>query len=284
MLELQLFYGILVLQIFLFSFYFPKLLLQRMQSILTNYPPQEYPLLYTSSVDECKIFHRRYALFNHLCMAFGIALVAGIVLNPEIMEASGAIMLPWGYFMLQMLPLLWLEVSQCSQLKQIRKGDFRTLKQASLTPRRLFNFISPLWIAIAVIAYFSLAVIGLHKHDYDINFSSDAMEKILILGATNIGFIVVVYFALYGKKKDPYMADKDRMKQIGVIVKTAVFTSIAMSLFAFATEVFDSQTQTTLLTIVMSIYCQAIAFTYLYLVLKTMKPEDVDFSVYQANE
>jgi hypothetical protein len=148
------------------------------------------------------------------------------------------------YFMVQVfLPLclvVWREVG----LNKVRKRSLLEGKRkATLQRRGLFDFVSPAIVFLAALSYFLFAawVIHIQQHPFP-RFS----------GLINIGIITlvyalqasVVYAVLYGKKPNPFETHAGRVRMIGLVVKSCVYSCIACVVFCslnFALGLLDLQ-------------------------------------------
>ena len=93
----------------------------------------------------------------------------------------------------------------------------------------------------------------------------------------------VYWNVINGKKLDPHQATQDRLKHISITVKTAIFVSIAVSIFLSVHMLVKIYEIHFIQPLIMSIYCQAIVWGSTYKRLEGMKLKDMDFSVYKDN-
>ena len=273
------FYFIFISQIFLVSWYFPRLFLERMQTVLEKYPASEYPKLYIKSQESFQKRRRKFALVNQILLIAGFSLFSAIVMWDYKTTDEISPMIPWAYFMLQMMPMLWLEISECKYFKAMREANTSTQKAANIRPRHLFDFISKNMLIIALaMMLFAFAMVFVK---YGLN--SGAFENIIIILATNVFFGVMIYWNIYGRKQDPYQANKDRLQGIKVNVITAVYVSIAVSVFLSVQMLMNIYDAKYLQPSVMSIYCQLIVWFSTKTRLDGLKLENIDFSVYKTS-
>ena len=287
MIENSLFYPLFVSQIFLFSYYFPKKIYKRMQTIYNNYPPSEYPKLYPKSSEHYYRGQEKYRLINQGTLYLGIIAIIGIFYWDYITETKLSSFLPWTYFMLQMFPIMLMEIADFSNFKEMRKSDLRTKKIAELNPRRLFDFVSPAIVTAAIVLYAFAIIFDILKnqeiHQFNFTFSSQTVLAGMFLTLGNLFFLIMIFWQLHGKKLNPYQSNEDRVKQIGVSIKSAVYVSIWMSLFFIANEAVDDTKYEYLQSNIMSIYCQLIAIASITTMLKNVKVENINFDVYKNN-
>jgi len=248
-----------------------------MQTVMTSYPPDEYPKLYSGSIRAYKKTQQRYRFINRVLFTFGFSLMSAIVMWDYTTKGRISEMIPWAYFMLQMIPLMWLEVKEFKYFKAMRKGNTNTKKTATITPRRLFDFISPKLMGFALVMMLIAFSLVLVKY----GFSDKAFENIIIIFATNFFFAGIIYWNIYGTKQNPYQSSEDRIKLIKITVKSLVYVSIGVSIFLSVQMLIKIYDLNHLKTSVMSIYCQLIMWASVGNRLKQLKLEDIDFNVYK---
>jgi len=278
-----LFYFVFLSQILLVSYYYPKQILSRVTHVLRTYPPSEYPKLYLKDMAYYKIGQTVYRFVNLIILAIGfiILVIIGIWDNSSNGKISEAI--PVAYFFVQMAPLLIMEASSFAYFKLMRKADIRTTRKADLQPRRLFDFVSPIFVTIAVFLF--IVCIGFYHTINPFRFdpSNDTFVIAITMILSNLLFAGIIFWNLYGKKLDPYQAGKDRLKQIEITVKSLVYMSIAASIFLIIFEAMDEFNLDYLEPVLMSIYFQFIIFLGLGSMLRNYNMEDMNFDVYKEN-
>ena len=73
------FYIVFLGQILLTSWYFPRLLLGRMQRVLNDYPPETYPKLYPRPVEEYKIAQWKFRMVNRVVLGLGFVILFAVM-------------------------------------------------------------------------------------------------------------------------------------------------------------------------------------------------------------
>lgn len=273
------FYLIFIVQICLVSWYFPMLFLIRMSTVLEKYPASEYPKLYIKSENSFRKKQIKFDRVNRILLIVGFSLLSAIVMWDYKTTDELSPMIPWAYFMLQMMPMLWLEVSEYKYFKSMRNDNTSSKKAANIRPRHLFDFVSKTMLSFVLIMMLIAFAIVLMRY----GLSSKAFVNIIIILATNVFFAVMIYWTIYGKKQDPYQANKDRMQGIKVTVKSAVYVSIAVSIFLSVHMLIKIYDVGFLQPTVMSLYCQLIVWFSAKTRLEGLKLENIDFSVYKIN-
>ncbi len=280
-----LFYIVFLSQIFLLSFYLPGKILGRVKSVLEMYPASQYPKLYPRPVEEYKKGQRWYRLVNRaiLLLGFVILLALLFVVDHASFADDGFISEAWPavYGMIQFLPLMLLEFSEFSHFKLMRKANQDTTRKAELHPRRLTGFVSPAIIGLAVLLYAGSILLDLYWHDFVIQWDHDTTQRAIVLTVTNLFMAGFGAWHLHGRKLDPHQAFGDRAKQISANLKVLLYVSMAMSVFFMTTAADDVYDLDFLDASLLSLYFQVIAFVSIGHMLRSMRPEDMDFEVYR---
>jgi len=283
MLENILFYIVFTSQIFLLSYYYPKNIIRRIADILEKYPRVDYPKLYPKSVEETEKGQRIFNVLSKIILIIGLIILAIIVSWNYSYEGRMSEIIPVIYFMVQIIPFILLEISGFSYLRMMRKADSSTTRNAELAPRKLTNFISPVYIGIAVLMSLLCIAYFYSLYEFQFSFNNDTFIILLSLIMSNGLFIGIIYWNLYGKKLDPHQTAQYRMRQIGVTVKSLVFMSIAASIFLIAIKAVDQYNSNFLGAIIMSFYLQFVVFIGLGATLRTLKLENMNFDVYKED-
>ncbi len=276
-----LFYIVFLGQIFLVSYYFPKKITQRVSDLLDKFPASEYPKLYPQSVDKVVKGQITFKLLNKIILVVGLALlfVYGLMSADYDDNQKHAEGLPIFYGMLQFIPYILMEISGFKQFKLMKQSDQRTSRVAELQPRRLFDFISPLAFFSAVTLFIAYFLFDLYIHDFA--FTIDMIPRFIAISLCNLLFIGLTLRNLYGKKLDPFQANKDRLRQISAATRSMVSISIIASLFLMvsaAVEVFDLEHFEVIFN---SLYFQIIGIFGLGSTLQAMNLDEIDFDVYK---
>ena len=254
-----------------------------MRYVVKTYPQSKYPKLYPVSLDIVEKGQRNFRNMNLFILLAGFILVLiGVLSGYSANDSSDGIFLTI-YFLVQYSPMMLLEISEFKYFKLMRKANSRTTRKAELHPRRLFDFISPTFIGMAIFMYLAFMLFVLYIYQFQFHWGSKAFIMIILLTAGNLLFAGIIIWNLYGKKINPYQAYKDRLRQIELVVKTLVFMSIAMTTFLATSVVFDKFDSDNLMPTVMSLYLQLIAVISLGTVLRTFRIEDINFEVYKED-
>ncbi|MEM7049110.1 MAG: hypothetical protein AAF604_05600 [Acidobacteriota bacterium] len=271
-------FGIVFLgQIFFISWYFPGKIFDRVHHIRDTYPPQDYPKLYPNSAEYYKLgAWLLRATFRAVFILGFVVLAAVYFLDPR---DDGSVSEAWpaAYGALQFLPLMLLEIVSFTQFRQMRQSRAAHRRKASLQPRRLFDFVPPWLLALAV-----LAIVGQLAFDYWVHEFVWRWHQTAILLGTNLFLAGFGVWQLYGKKLDPHQATADRIRQSRAQLRSLVFVSIAMSLFFITTSADQVYDIDYLDAPLLSLYFQAITFLSVGYLLQSQPLENIDFEVYRA--
>lgn len=272
-------------QIFVSSWLFPRRILDRLQHVRTHYPPERYPKLYPGSSTSYEACMAVFRWSSRAILALGFAfLLAALLLDPGARSDQGHISEVWPavYGVIQFLPLVLIELLGFRQFRLMRQANRDTTRRAELRPRRLFDFVSPALLALAVLLMAAVIGLALHVHDYKLVWHSDAVQQSLVMIVTNLALIAVGTWKLYGRKIDPYQASRDRDRQIRAQLSSLLLISCALSLYlvwqtagdAFDLHAYDAAA--------ISLYFQIIVALSLGPVMRSQRFKDIDFEVYKA--
>lgn len=174
---------------------------------------------------------RRYCMLNMGLMALGFLLMSWLFNYMQRLDwDDGPVEALVGvYFMAQALPFGFVALVgyRYKGLKHLLLERKRT---AVLEPRGLFDFVSPLTVSVAIVAYllFVAYVIYIAQNPFP-GFSG----YITVAGITLVYLMnaFVVYWQLYGRKPNPFESHANRARTIGLGVKACVYSSIAIVTF-----------------------------------------------------
>jgi hypothetical protein len=108
-------------------------------------------------------------------------------------DGSIAELFPWVYFMVQMLPLILMEIYGFAYFRLMRKADLRTSRKAELHPRRLFGFVSPTIVVLAILMYIACLLFYYYIHQFQFQMSNDTFVISITLTACNILFAGIIF-------------------------------------------------------------------------------------------
>lgn len=271
------FYLVFFSQIFFVSGYLPYRILNRIKKIKRSYPSTEYPKLYPKSDDYYEKVQRNYRAMNQFLFVLGVG-VFYLILSQEIFPKGNISQwLPWGYFMLQMLPMVYLEKLELSNFKNMKLKNTDTTRTAMLNPRRLTDYVSFKIVIVSVFTYATTLFTAFYLYHLD----SKAIQMSVILTLVNLLFAVTVLFSLRAKKIDPHLCEDDLTRIKKTMLTSLFYVNIGISLFFAIILVVDKYELDFLQPVVMSIYTQAIVMVSFIPRLNALKLKDIDFDVYK---
>lgn len=281
------FYIVFLAQIILLSYVVPRKLLGRMQHVLRTYPPAEYPKLYPRPESHYHIAHDRFRLVNNAIFAIGLVVLFSIMflVDHSTFADDGYISeaFPAAYGMLQMVPLMILELSEFSHLKLMRRTNPSPTRRADLKRRRVTDLVSPALIATVLFIGAGSIFYDFYVHDFAVGWGHDTAQRTITLLVTNLALLAVGLWQVHGKKLDPHQTSEDRWRRAAVSIRSLLYVSIAMSIYfmtAAADDVYDIDA---LDAILMSVYFQVVVLISVVSVLNAVLPEEMNFDVYKVS-
>ena len=282
------FYAVFISQVFLLSYYYPRKIHQRIRYVLKNYPPAQYAKLYPMMSAELAEMKCRTGLnrFRNLSIAVALLgiglLITAFVQNwsPALFEVEAIVAL---YAMAQFIPIGILSITEYQQLKLMRMVNRSSKRTSNLQARRLFDFISPIFILLAIGLIVANSGLDIYLAAVDSKWDSDLLIKILSTNMVHVFFAAMIGYHLYGKKPNPLQSQKDRISEIQTLVKSAVFVSMAASAFFIFNTALDLFDASVLDGLAMSIYFQFIGVFGLGMLMRSMPIEQIDFEPYKTS-
>ena len=185
-------------------------------------------------------FLTRYRAVNMGIAVLGLLLLGGLFNYMRRLDwkDESVIALSAAYFMMQMLPLMFVSWLGFRLNKKHKRSLLEGKRKATLQRRGLFDFISPFVFFLAVSSY--LLVVAFVLYFQRKPFPGFALIGVLTL--TYASQIFLVYRTLYGKKANPFETHADHLHKIGLAVKTIFFGCILCSVFfafVFAVDLLD---------------------------------------------
>jgi len=286
-----LFYAIFISQIFLISYHYPKKTYERNLYVLRKYPAEAYPKLYRHSkfADPGKAVHRtirRYLYANITIAVLGLGLLTAMAASdyaPRDIKENEQIMFILLFFMVQTLPYMLLEISTHNWLKNMRNLAKNSTRKADLSPRKLFDFVPPLYLGAAILAFVIWAIYYLYNKGFTSPWDWQTYSTIVFMTSINIVFISLGYKFLRGKKLDPHQSYKDQRQLIKTTLRVFVFASILMSVQLVVFDAINQNGWDMYEPIAMSIYFQVVIIFGVGQILRMFKIEDIDFDVYKED-
>jgi hypothetical protein len=246
MIEVYAFLAMFTLQVLALSVVAPAALVKRIRAFLERYPAEQFPQLYFPG--SCIVVPdiNAYRALNWLAAAAGLVLLGWLytyMRRPDWddgpIEALGAV-----YLMVQCFPLVLLAFASAKVNKQLRAAFPEDKRKATLRPRGLFDFVSPLAVSLAVLAYFLFVALTIYVERDPFPGFAGAIVNIGLVTAMYAVTGFVVFMTLYAKKSNPLQTQADRMIAMGTVVKLCVYSCISGVVFLssnFALVLLDLQ-------------------------------------------
>jgi hypothetical protein len=236
--ETLLFCLVFLSQVLLISLFFARRLASRMRYVLASCPPSTHPKLYALPLDWHERRLRIFTSLNRAILVAGLAIIVALILATLNGAWDGAIVTPWStsgewdaaivipFFMLQMVPLVYAEVSGGTHNKAMAKAGPPPVRTAELRPRQLSDFISPAMLVTAALLYVAFVAFVLYYRRFEFPWFTAAGN---IAGVTFINLVMVasIAAALHGRRRDHYQVDQDRLAIMRSVVKGAALAAIA---------------------------------------------------------
>lgn len=286
---LAVFYVVFFGQIFLLSIYYPRKISGRVEHMLNNFPPSEYPKLYPSfhsesvKIEQFKM--KVYKLINYAIALVGLGLLVAMVLSGyRPAETGGDETFVMLYFFLQTIPLLYISWKEHCQYRLMRLTFDDKKRVADLKRRGLFDFVSPVYVVTAVLFHVAWLAFFIDSAGPVSAWESNHYVTLVVISGMNILYAVTIFSFASGKKLDPYKAPKDQMKHAESVIKVLVFSSILISVFLSITQAADQYAFEVFDPVLTSFYMQLCVIFGLGLVMKMQNIEEIDFEVYREQD
>lgn len=278
-----LFLAVFLGQIFVSSYYLPKLILGRLDRLRTEYPPERYPKLYPRSIESYAVSRALFMWSSRTIFVLGFVLLYfAFTVDGGSFADDGYISEAWPavYGLIQFIPLAAIELLGFRQFRLMREANTDTTRKADLRPRRLFEYVSPALLVLSLTLMAAVIGFDLYVHDFKLVWGSDAVQQAMVMLVTNMALVAVGLWQLYGRKLNPYQAAKDRARQTRAQLTSLLLLSCVLSVFFIWQTAGDAFNLHYLDASAMSLYFQIIVALSIGLVLRSVNFEDIDFDVY----
>lgn len=263
-------------QVLLVSLVFPRTIVRSMTHVLDNYPPSTHPRLYPRPVEHYERKRSTYRILNYMTLAIGFVVFAALTTADfDRKTYANAVFF---YFLLQLAPLLWIEYSLRVELKLMRELNTRSVRSAELSPRRLFDVMSPMLLWSIVFVYLGFWVFVAWFRQFDYPWFGGYLNN-LIITAMNVFFASILGWQMYGKKLNPHQTEEDRMRHTRRLALLLGFISIAATLYAVMTILLSASEYREFQPFARSLYFQVIAF----MSFQVYRLDNSDFDVYRED-
>jgi hypothetical protein len=174
---------------------------------------------------------RRLRLFGRLGLAtavIGLALLVAMIrymLRPDWTDGPLEAVVPF-YWMLQLLPTLLAAVTAHQFHAVLKKSRPPQKRSALLQPRRLFDFVPPSAVALAILVYFLYISLLLYIEQQPFpHFAGFAINAAMV---TFLYAVVAlsVYWTMRKMGCSPLQGLDDRMRSVGIAMRIGVYICI----------------------------------------------------------
>jgi hypothetical protein len=235
--EAYAFLAMFTVQILAGSVLFPERVIRRVRRWATESGSERFLQMYPKR-DFDKSIRLFVALFraaNIVAAMLGVLMLGWFFTQVRHPGSMGELKMPLvGYIFVQFAPLVLLALySVVRGFKSLFLPPQEPKRSAILQRRGLFDFVSPLAVALAALAYvgFIAFAIFLDLEIYgNASLSGECWTAIAAVTAIYALNTLVIYKYLYGRR-NPLQSHEGRVHSIAVNVKAAVYGSIAVACF-----------------------------------------------------
>jgi hypothetical protein len=235
MIEAYAFLAVFAIQILAMSVLYPAWFTRYLRLQASSIPAERLAQLYPG-VDSSlarERFLTRYRALNTGIAVFGLLLLGWLFSylrrlgwDDRLVEVLVGV-----YFLVQALLPLGLVIRHGVGFNMLHKSSLLEGKRKAILQRRgLFDFISPFVVVLAGLSYvlFVAFVIYIQPRPFPGFAGLTSIGVITLVYALQI---YVVYAVLYGKKPNPFETHAGRVRTIGLVVKSCVYSCIACVVF-----------------------------------------------------
>ncbi|UTW56066.1 hypothetical protein [Kordiimonas sp. SCSIO 12610] len=285
------FYLVCASQVFLISIYFPGKIVERIRYVLERFPPDEYPKLYPSPLDQISMAERSRGLTLFIQINRAIAIVGAVILLAALASGyqldlkGGHEILVFAYFMLQVIPGVYLSVREYQQYRLMHKAFANTkVRAAGLKRRTLFDFVSPQMVGLAVLGYVGWLIFFVSGEGPVNEWREEVYITLLLITGVNLAYVMIARATVSGMKLDPYQSYSDQLRRTEVMIKSLVFSSVLMSGFLIFTIAADRYAFEIFDPIMTSLLFQASVIFSVGTIFRFDPLEEINFDVYRNDE
>ena len=284
------FYAIFLSQIILVSIFYPRKIFERSSYVLSNYPAEDYPKLYMGAkdTDTASNLRKSFKMHYNICLAtagVGFTLLSLMVVSgyvPSQIKANGHLAFVMLFVFAQAIPYILSAITAQNWQRNIRKSAPPTTRRADLTPRRLFDFVSPIYLAIAVGAFIAWITYYFSNKGFLTPWDWPTYVTVFFMAGMNLIMVLIGYHYLRGKKQNPHQAGKDQRKIIETTLRIFIFASILMSAQLIMMDAINQNGWDMFEPVALSLNIQIAIILGVGEELRHLKVKDMDFNVYRS--
>ena len=235
MIEVYLFLAMFPVQILGMSVLYPMGLTRQIRTGLAKTPADRLAELYPG-IDVGQAHERflaRYRAANTVVVVLGLLLLAWFISYMQRPNWDGGAVggMVFAYCMLQNFPIALIAWFTTRFNKVHRRLLPEAKRKAILQRRGLFDFVSPLTVLLAILAYFQFVAFMFYVARHPFPGFGGPFLNIGILSLQYILLGSFVMYMLYGRKRDPLLTHADRMRMIRGVVNLYVWVLILTTIF-----------------------------------------------------
>lgn len=273
---------VIISQLFLLSYYYPRKIIDRIHYMLTHYPASDYPKLYpgNNKMEKAGKSLRIFKLISWSTLTLGIILL--LIANITHTEIKDSMVVIFG--LIQFIPFALLEKAELNHYRLMRTENQNRIRSADLKRRRYFDYISPTVLITAVITFLCFIAFSFYRIILNQTFMSDGVISLTAILLMHLYFATLVVWVMYGKKINPLQTAKDREIYIGSVIRMTVYVSIAANCFMLIYGLLQLYQLDPWKPVALSLYFQLCIYLGLGTMLRTNKIEHINFEVYRENK
>jgi hypothetical protein len=249
MIEVYLFLAVFPLQILAMSVLYPVRVTRLVRATLANVSAERLAELYPE-VDVGHAHERflaQYRTGNTAVTVLGLALLGWFIsyMQQPDWDAGAVGAMLTGYFLVQNSPIVLLAWFTTRFNKVHRRSSPTGKRKAILQRRGLFDFVSPLTVALAVLSLLLFAAFNFYIAQGPFPGYAGPFVNIGIVTLMYALGALAIYWLLYGRKIDPLQTHADRMRMISGVANCYVWMCVLLPLLlslSFARKLLDLPT------------------------------------------
>ena len=290
--EAILFFFVFASQVLLISWLYPRRVLSRTRLVLRNHPPSTHPKMYVQPIEYYERRLRNYARLNHGIAAAGFLIIVGLVLGTFAGQWDGAIGTPWSssgewdaaivtpFFLVQWIGAFYYQLSMLKHNKARAQAALPRVRTTELRRRRLFDFVSPVILIVAVLTNITYIAFVLWYRRFGFDWFT-AAGNIAIIALMVVAMAATVAITLR-TRPDHYQAHQDRLDLMKLVVNQVVAFSIAFPVVFAIQLIVKLYDPDFLEPVIASLNAQLIALAWL-LPAYRYRMDKIDFDVYKRD-
>lgn len=263
---------VFISQIVTLSIYLPLKWRNYRIALFARHPKEKYPHLYfqPESVEVNRQKIRR--VIDSVVIVLGIGLISEAIIQS--MTADELAHRMFVFSIIQIMPFMLSRYWGKKNNQLMKERKIEKVMKASMSVRKITDFISPLMITVTVCLYVVSLVAGILS---SIEFNT-VILMIILNTAINIYLVRSILNGLYSERTDQFLSDEDRLKQIGKKLKRLPLSSIIFSAFILSILLFENFGLSGALIFMITSF-----FLQLLFIVEVNPKIERDFSVYQEN-